>query len=79
MAQRKPIFQLKADCDPTEFVTVRLTQFYVDGSTVKREAPTMDGTSMEAVLYCILEFQEIANKLNYTTADEFFNDFRRIL
>jgi hypothetical protein len=79
MAQRKPIFQLKADCDPTEFVTVRLTQNYVDGTTVKREAPTMDGTSMEAVFYCIREFQEIADELNFTTADEFFNNFRRIL
>jgi hypothetical protein len=79
MAHRKPIFQLKADCDPTEFTTVRLTQTYVDGSIVKREAPTMDGTSIEAVLYCIREFQEIADELSYNTGNELFNNFCRII
>jgi hypothetical protein len=79
MAHRKPIFQLKADCDPTEFVTTGLTQTYADGRTVKREVPTMDGTSIEAVLYCIREFQEIADELNYNTGDELFNNFRSVL
>jgi hypothetical protein len=41
MAQCKPIFQLKADCDPMAFVTIRLTQTYADGRTVKHDVPTM--------------------------------------
>jgi hypothetical protein len=63
MAQSKPIFQLKADCDPTVFATVRLTQTYADGCTVKHDVPTTDGTRIEAVLYCIREIQETADAL----------------
>jgi hypothetical protein len=54
MAQRKPIFQLKADYDPTELTTVRVQQTYADGSVVKREIPKKDGTSMEPVFKKIL-------------------------
>jgi uncharacterized membrane protein YgcG len=68
MAQRKPIFQLKADCDPTEFATVRLTQVYADGCTVKRDVPTMDGASIKAVLYYIREFQATTNRINFGTS-----------
>jgi hypothetical protein len=35
--------------------------------------------SIEAALYCIREFQEITNELNYNTGDELFKNFRRIL
>ncbi len=34
MAHGKPIFQLKAGFDPTDFVTVGVTQTYADGRTV---------------------------------------------
>jgi hypothetical protein len=51
MAQQKPIFQLKADFDSMEFITIRITQTYDDGRTLKCDIPTMDGTSMEVVLY----------------------------
>ena len=56
-----------------------LTQRYAGGNTIKRDVPTIDGTSMEAVLYCIKEFQETANELEYTTGGELFSSFRRIL
>jgi hypothetical protein len=79
MAHRKPIFQLNADYDPTQFVTVRLTQTYADNQTIKRDVPTMDGTSIEAVLYCIREFDKIAGELEFTTADELYINFRRVL
>jgi hypothetical protein len=39
----------------------------------------MDGTSMEVVLYCIREFQEIANKLNFDAGAELFTAFCQIL
>jgi hypothetical protein len=39
----------------------------------------MDGTSMEVVLYCIREFQEIANKLNFDAGAELFTAFCWIL
>jgi hypothetical protein len=45
MAQCKHILQLKADCDPAEFIQVKLSQAYADGPTVNRDAPTMDGVS----------------------------------
>jgi hypothetical protein len=80
MAQRKlPIFQLKADCDPAEFTQVQLTQTYADGRTIRRETPTMDGVSIEAVLYCIHKFQEVTVALDFTAGDELFTYFRRIL
>jgi hypothetical protein len=53
MAQRKPILELKADCDPAEFIQWKLGQTYVGGRVVKNDAPTMDGASIEAVIYCI--------------------------
>jgi hypothetical protein len=75
MAQRKPILQLKADCDPVEFIQVKLTQTYAGGRPVKRDAPTMDGASIEAVLYCIREFEEFASDLDFDTIDEVFSNF----
>jgi hypothetical protein len=43
----------------------------------------MDGASMEAVLYCIHEFQETANEINFEinfdTGNELFNNFCHIL
>jgi hypothetical protein len=43
MAQRKPIIQLKADYNIMELVTVKLSQAYQDGRTVKLDVPAMDG------------------------------------
>ena len=79
MAQRKPIFQLKADYDPTEFILVRLTTTYADGRIIKRDAPTMDGSSIEVVLYCIREFDDLASELELNTGNELFHNFRRLL
>jgi hypothetical protein len=79
MAQRKPIFQLKADCDATTFTNIKIQQTYADGSTIKGEVPTMDGASIEAVLYCIREFQETADELDYNTGAELFTNFHRVL
>jgi hypothetical protein len=39
----------------------------------------MDGSSIEAVLYCIHEFQETADELDYNTGAELFTNFRRVL
>lgn len=39
----------------------------------------MDGTSMDAVLYCIQEFNEITDELNFDTGDDLFNNFRWVL
>jgi hypothetical protein len=36
----------------------------------------MDGTSIEAVLYCIREFQETANEITFNTGDKLFTNFR---
>jgi hypothetical protein len=79
MAQRKPIFQLKADYDPKDLISVRLQQRYANNNTVKRHVPTMDGVSIEATLYYIHEFQEVAISLNYDTGPELFDNFQRIL
>jgi hypothetical protein len=79
MAQRKPILQLKADCDPTKFIQVKLTQTYAGGRTVKRDTPTMDGASIQAVLQCIREFDELASDLNFDTGNKLFSNFCRIL
>jgi hypothetical protein len=79
MAQTKPILQLKADCVPTNFITIRITQTYADGRTVKRDVPAMEGSSMEAALYCIQEYIKILDELNFDTGDELFNNFRQIL
>ena len=56
-----------------------MTQTNAEGITVKRDAPTMDGTSIEAVLYCLREFNEISEELNYNTGQELFHNFRRVL
>jgi hypothetical protein len=79
MAQRKPIFQLKADYDPKDLLLVKLQQTYADGRTVKRDIPSTDGVSIESVLYCIREYQELTQALNFDTGPELFNNFRRIL
>jgi hypothetical protein len=39
----------------------------------------MDGVSIEAVLYCICEFEELAKDLNFNTGNELFSNFCRIL
>jgi hypothetical protein len=79
MAQWKPIFQLKAGYDSTELMTVRILQTYVDGRVVKREIPTMDGTSMEAVFYCIRGFQETCDELNFNNGPKLHSTFCCIL
>jgi hypothetical protein len=73
-----PSFSLKADYDSTKLTTVRLTQMYADGTTVKRDIPQMDSTSIEAVLHCIQEYQETADEINLD-GDELFINFRRTL
>jgi hypothetical protein len=67
------------DCHPTDFPAVRLTQIYADGRTVKCDNPVTDSLSIEAVLYCLREFMETANELDYDTGDERFNNFCRML
>jgi hypothetical protein len=79
MAQRKLIFQLKADYDPKDLISVRLQQRYAYNVQSKRGVPTMDGVSIKATLYCIREFQEEAISLNFDTGPELFDNFRRIL
>jgi hypothetical protein len=64
MALCKPILQLKADYDSTKLTTVRLIQMYADGTTVKQDIPQTDGTSIEAMLHCIQEYQETADEIN---------------
>jgi hypothetical protein len=60
MAYRRSIIQLKADCNPSNFTLVKLQQTYADGRTVKPENPCTDGSSIEAILYCLREFLEMA-------------------
>jgi hypothetical protein len=79
MAQRKPILELKADCDPAEFIQWKLGQTYVGGRVVKNDAPTMDGASIEAVIYCIHAFEEIASDLEFNTGSELFSNFCCVL
>jgi hypothetical protein len=68
MAIRPPVFTLERDSDPKELSSVRLVeQVSSDGSKQKREVPAADGTSFEAVLYAMSEFEEIAEKINLDT------------
>jgi hypothetical protein len=70
MAYRRSIIQLKADCDPTDFILVKLHQTYIDGRTEKRKVPSTDSASIEEILYCLKEFLEAAATLNFDTGDE---------
>jgi hypothetical protein len=73
MAFRAPAFTFKRDFDPTELPMVRLEQNYEDGSEQKWEVPTADGSSIEATLYVICEFNEITTELQSYTPLELFN------
>ena len=79
MAYRRSIIQIKADCHPSDFDTVKLQQTYADGRTLKRDNPITDGASIESLLYCLRGFLETARELDFTTGPELFNNFRRTL
>jgi hypothetical protein len=72
MAFRAPAFTFIRDFDPTDPM-VRLEQNYEDSSGQKWEVPTADGSSIEASLYVICEFNEITTELQFHTPLELFN------
>jgi hypothetical protein len=75
LPNRRSIIQLKADRDPSNFTLVKLQQTYANGRTVKQGNPCTDGSSIEAILYCLREFLETATELNFDTGNELFNSF----
>jgi hypothetical protein len=79
MAYCRAIIQLKPDCHPTDFVMVNLHQSYLGGRIEKHETPATEGSSIEQILYCVREFLETAQELDYDTGQELFDNFRRIL
>ena len=50
-----PLITLAKELDEARLVCVKLIQVY-DHGMYKREAPIFDGTKMEALFYCLLEF-----------------------
>jgi hypothetical protein len=46
--------------EPSNLTTVRSEQTYTDGTKQETDIPTTDVTSIEATLYVIQEFTEIA-------------------
>jgi hypothetical protein len=40
------IIQLKPECDPADFIMVRIQQTYADGRMDKHDIPTSDGASI---------------------------------
>jgi hypothetical protein len=78
MAYGRSIIQLKPDFDVMDLVNISLQQAYVD-RTVKPEVPTMDGASIEEIIYCLREFHEASTALEFNTGDELFTNFRHTL
>jgi hypothetical protein len=79
MAYHRSIIQLKADCNPTNFVMVKLKQTYINGRTEKRKIPATNGASIKQILYCTREFLETARELDLDLGPELFNNFCCIL
>jgi hypothetical protein len=79
MAFRRSIIQLKPDCDPSDFIMVKLQQTYANGRIEKLETPATEGSRIEQILYCTREFLETASQLNFHTGPELFDNFCRIL
>lgn len=59
-ALRPPAFLLERYFEPSNLTTVRSEQTYTDGTKQETDIPTTDVTSIEATLYVIQEFTEIA-------------------
>jgi hypothetical protein len=79
MAYQRPIIQLKPDCQPSDFIMVKLQQTYANNRVEKLETPATERSSIEQILYCGREFLETASQLNFDTGPELINNFCRIL
>ncbi len=80
MTYRRLIIQLKPDCDPSDFIMVKLQQSYANNRVDKLETPTpTEGSIIEQILYCIREFLETASQRNFDTGPELLDNFHHIL
>jgi hypothetical protein len=70
MAYQRPIIQLKPDCQPSDFIMVKLQQTYANNRVEKLETPATERSSIEQILYCGREFLETASQLNFDTGPQ---------